>query len=877
MKMKIIGLWLVIGILHHPLYALQGTVRNIHAQPIANAQVEFTNATTGEKFSTRTNTQGVFQINLKLFEASVDDKDVHIFGNYPNPFFRETIIPFHLKRKSKITLRIIDRGGRVVATPIDNEEYPAGMSQYRYHALGEEGQLLPPGLYVAQLSNGKSSYGIKLLIRPALSEEPSIRNIDPSTVSTISPITYQLKISATGYNDYENQQFIAAEKDERFFVLHQDEPLPWKTVDHYLARKQIDGTYKPFFVNGMNMGIATPGTNPGNLAASKEEYRRWLEIIWEAGFNSIRTYTIHFPRFYEVLDEFNAEHVEKPLWLCQGIWLDDEVVTGNLYDKESEYLGDIEEVIDAMHGNRTIPERAGRASGTYTLDISPWIMSWMLGREVYPDEVIGTDSLNPNKTEWNGEYVSIQGASPSETWFAQMIDFTFKHEIENYGAERPVGNSSWPTLDPLFHPTELPELSDEDITQIDLNLLQFNKAQGGYYTNYHAYPYYPDFISMDPGYQTFSDQYGPNSYVGYLTDLKNHYGTKPVLIGEYGVPSSWGSASYAHSGMDHGGHTEEMQGFYNIRMLQNIHSTQCAGGFAFAWIDEWFKTMWFTNPYSPVKERRAFWHNAVSAEENFGLIAFETDTPSFTTWPIQNNDCFEKLVCDYGQDFFYIHVKLNQELNANDTLWIAIDTYDKELGESILPNGLTLSESRAEFILKITQDTGKLYVTEAYNPFAINIYHIDSTFAKSEAKWHSTRTDGAPWEIFRLTNGYRSFEVDTLGHLHVRKPNENPINKHSVIWKNETEFLVRLPWTYLLVADPSQQLVVHDFRWTKENERRTTDGIFVTAYRNNSCALTSKDRMLWPRWDEAWPYKERIKDSYWIVKEANETLNLEPF
>lgn len=104
-------------------------MRNIHAQPIPNAEVEFINALSGERFTTRTNSQGVFQIQLKLFEASVDNKDIHIFGNYPNPFFRETIIPFHLKRNSKVTLQIIDRAGRVVATPIQNEEYPAGMNQ----------------------------------------------------------------------------------------------------------------------------------------------------------------------------------------------------------------------------------------------------------------------------------------------------------------------------------------------------------------------------------------------------------------------------------------------------------------------------------------------------------------------------------------------------------------------------------------------------------------------------------------------------------------------------------------------------------------------------------------------------------------------------
>ena len=382
---------------------------------------------------------------------------------------------------------------------------------------------------------------------------------------------------------------------------------------------------------------------------------------------------------------------------------------------------------------------------------------------------------------------------------------------------------------------------------------------------------------MDFGYQTFSDQYGPNSYVGYLTDLKNHYGTKPLLIGEYGVPSSWGNASYAHSGMDHGGHTEEMQGFYNIRMLQNIHSTHCAGGFAFAWIDEWFKTMWFTNPYGPTRERRALWYNAVSAEENFGLVAFETDTPEFKTWPALSNDCFEKMAYDYGQDFFYIHVKLNQPLNSTDVLWFGIDTYDKELGESIMPNGQILIDSRAEFVLKITHNEGKLYVTEAYNPFAINIFHIDSTFAKPEARWHSTRTNGHPWEILRFTNGYRDFEVDTLGHLHVQKPGQKQINKHAVIWHSETEFVVRLPWTYILVADPSDHQVVHDFRWTKENERRTTDGIYITAYKNNGCALPTKNRLLWRKWEEAWPYKERIKESYWIIKDANWTLDFDPF
>ena len=49
----------------------------------------------------------------------------------------------------------------------------------------------------------------------------------------------------------------------------------------------------------------------------------------------------------------------------------------------------------------------------------------------------------------------------------------------------------------------------------------------------HAYPYYPNFISDQPSYRSFSDGEGPNSYSGYLNDLKNHYSAIPLVIGEF--------------------------------------------------------------------------------------------------------------------------------------------------------------------------------------------------------------------------------------------------------------------------------------------------------------------------------------------------------
>ena len=44
------------------------------------------------------------------------------------------------------------------------------------------------------------------------------------------------------------------------------------------------------------MGNAVPGTQPGELAATREDYRRWFHLIKEAGYNTIRLYTLHYPK-----------------------------------------------------------------------------------------------------------------------------------------------------------------------------------------------------------------------------------------------------------------------------------------------------------------------------------------------------------------------------------------------------------------------------------------------------------------------------------------------------------------------------------------------------------------------------------------------------
>jgi len=81
--------------------------------------------------------------------------------------------------------------------------------------------------------------------------------------------------------------------------------------------------YIPVFIKGINLGVSVPGTQPGQLAATREDYRRWFSLIKEAGYNTIRIYTLHYPRFYEELEQYNLAHPGSPLLLIQGIWLEE--------------------------------------------------------------------------------------------------------------------------------------------------------------------------------------------------------------------------------------------------------------------------------------------------------------------------------------------------------------------------------------------------------------------------------------------------------------------------------------------------------------------------------------------------------------------------
>jgi len=627
---------------------------------------------------------------------------------------------------------------------------------------------------------------------------------------------------------------------------------PFKASGDYFS--VWDGKdYTKLFIKGMNLGIAKPGTLPGELLASREDYQKWFKEIKELGYNVIRLYTLHFPHFYDELANYNNAHPSNPLLVFHGIWLD-ETEDYDFFNQTSIFNTEIEHVVNAVHGNANVDVRFGKAYGIYTTDISKWVAGYIIGREVYPDEVKLANQNHPEVTSFSGSHLSIQNATPSEAWITARLDKVVSYEYQNYATQRPVGFSSWPTLDPITHPTEALRFNGyEDSQSLDLTKISRTDAPAGFFISYHAYPYYPDFISDDPGYQSYSDEMGPNSYLGYLSDLKAHYQNIPLLIAEFGIPTSWGTSRFSHSLMHHGGVSEYQQGVYSIRMLKNIEEVGAAGGIQFSWIDEWFKQNWRTNPLENA-DNRYLWHNLLNPEQNYGIITQNQPIRKQETIGTFSNSNIEmiKAVADYR--FLNLTVRMKTETFLKDTLWLALDTYDAGLGESILPDGSSITKNgntlRAEYALRIIPgDTvAKLFVTHAYDMFSIQ---ADPRVAVNQ----STPTDGQPWDIVRWKNKAYTNNTQYLGNLEVAPTSSSPYSFLKAVTWNVDSISIRLPWTIINFKDPSQKKVMHyegvnnGGEVTEITTDRVSDGVAVTAVLKGEILQTS--RYTWDNWDAA--------------------------
>ena len=867
-------------------YYVTGRVTDDAGNHLPNAKISMIAGT--REYAATSRTDGSYSLRIAGIYDLVPGS-FELGMPYPNPFSYSVGIPLIINTPGDIRLTIYNYSGQKVMETIFNGIDP-GSYRIIWDGCNQNGSQQRAGFYIYSVTfNGKTLSG-KLIKAAGFSTFSSATAIEPVMMPpVIAPITERRRIPVV--TNVTCQDFypirltdIMIGRDTIIdFELTIKQALPFKTSDNHIAM-HTGADYSSLVLKGINLGSSPPGYFPGEIAyaITPEMYEEWIRKMAESGFNSIRIYTLHPPVFYEKLAEYNQRHPDSPLLLFQGIWLDEVEDAGDpssfdLFNRSAAFIREIRDVVDCINGRGEIAFRYGKSYGRYLTDISRWTAGYIIGREISPQEVDYTDKSNPGKDSFTGTQFNISGATATEVFATTMLDKLVTYEAEQYSVRRPVSISSWPTLDPLSHPTEIH--TDEDKSSFNIAKIGGKHQQAGLFASYHAYPYYPNFISQQPSYLSYSDDQGPNSYLGYLNALKAHYSDIPLVVAEFGVPSSWGSAHQSFSNMHHGGYSEEEQGEKNIRLMHNILNSGCAGGFMFAWMDEWFKPTWivlYLEAFSTLSgginiPTRQLWHNLTSPEQNFGLMTFEqTNTLPFVSYITDKpSGPVKKIEATNDNSYFFLNIETGRVLNPGDTVIIAFDSYLANLGESVMPNGKLLN-NRSEFLLRVVmdQDQASYQVTEAYDMNGLTPRFDLTNHAVQQ--FRTTYTNGAPWKQMQWINDGFELTSQEIGLLPVENSTDFSFGQRTaVVWNGEV-MKVRIPWTLLYFHDPTQMKVIdgaetYDGGYNYEISAIKSDGIAVSVYFDKT-VTSSLTRYTWPSWLVVPPTELREKKSLQVVK-----------
>lgn len=583
------------------------------------------------------------------------------------------------------------------------------------------------------------------------------------------------------------------------------------------------------------------------------------------------------------------------------MWIDDYAQNSHMDAYDPAYLGRFKEdartVVDVIHGQRWI--ELGRLSGTgmYTKDISPWVLGYILGVEWEAPTVIYTDRTHEGMGTYHGSYVSSTSeASAFEIMLAQVGDDLMGYESKRYKQQRLLAFSNWPTTDPMSYPLPL-QLFFEKYSQVDVeNIVAEETVVSGMFASYHVYPYYPDYLQYLPEYANAVDDTGQvNTYRAYLETLVAHHSV-PVVISEFGVPSSRGRAQVdANTGRNQGGMSEDDQGRAIVRSYVDIMASGCAGSVIFTWQDEWFKRTWNTMANVDLL-KTPYWSDYQTNEQYFGLLSFDPGTERSVSYADGDDEEWtdadvigeadgRTLSMKYDEKFVYLMVR-GSDVGPGTPLYLPVDTTQKT-GATASADPVVSFERAADFLIVLDgEDESRVLVQERYevmramalrtttgeDPYE-NIPAKDTTrFKHIDLVLQTiTETQAIADAVANQKNAiadnfyFESYETGKLVYGDANPAHEN-FDSMADFCYGDGFVEIKLPWQLLNFSNPSEMQIHDDYYEHYGVENMKIDRMYVGVGDGaDGQAIPLFEKPL-KGWGTKVTYHERLKESYYIVQ-----------
>ena len=675
---------------------------------------------------------------------------------------------------------------------------------------------------------------------------------------------------------------------------------------------------RPQFWAGVNLGATLPGTSPGELAPKRSDYDRWLQQMGELGATSVRIYTILRPDFYDALRAYNLAHTQDPIFVLHGVWIpEDEILqTQNAFDPDvtAKFREELADAVAAVHGDLVRPVKIGHASGTFTSDISPWVIAYSIGVEWDPGVVENTNKVNPttnvdsttgaisssSKGAPAGKYIKTSAdANPMERWIASMLDHVAILEAKR-GWSRPLTYTNWVTADPIRHPEE-PFVSEDSIV-VDAKHMSATPAwPGGFFASYHAYPYYPDGLRLQTDYLNFrrASTNTVDAYAGYIHSLHQHHGDQAVMITEFGQPSSIGIAHRGPDGRNQGGHSEQQAGINNADIMRIIAEEGFAGGMVFEWLDEWFKFTWNSVEHELPKDRRSMWRNPLTNEEHFGILALEAGATQKVVldgkdkeWTskqsqviLSSSGSVKEVRATHDEESLYLRIrfkpkkggtKVGKEAWAEEELAVGLQVYPEP--NNGLPGRPGVSPESNVAVTIGPGNVAKLHVASWTDPvmFEFGIAKKEMTINASDLV-PGSGSWSAPQQIVSralvVPSTKEKLAIDTIPFGDLRwgttDPTSADFDDRALINGAKNVLELRLPWGMIGLSDPSSKLRLRPKAdGTMASEPIERIGITIVGPKGVVAKTSGYGWEAWNRvtWHErkkaGWPYLQTVMNDY---------------
>ncbi|MBQ3615787.1 MAG: hypothetical protein II993_07330 [Anaerotignum sp.] len=692
--------------------------------------------------------------------------------------------------------------------------------------------------------------------------------------------------------------------DGRMYLPEKGEAAYFSKAEGELLYIDNGNGFEVFDIRGVNMGLGKPGHFATEAAVTKEEYLRWFGQIQDMGANVVRIYTIGPEAFYDAFYEYNRENAE-PIYLIHGVWVDDYLLNSShgALDEAfyQPFLADCKDVVDVIHGRHKTREEDGIFPQKYDKDISDWVYGYILGVEWEPTLVSYTDYSYDQLPQYQGKYFCTEGASNFEIFLAAVGDDVVSYETEKYSTQRTLAFSNWPTTDSQKYAAPIEKYFSKSAF-LDVEHIRTTEAfPSGQFASYHIYPYYPDYYS-------YFETHEENTYLQYLKDINEHH-AMPVVISEFGVPSSRGMAAYEALGRNQGFMSETQQGEALVSMYEDIKAAGSAGSIVFTWQDEWFKRTWNTMNAVDL-DTTAYWSNYQTNEQYFGLLSFDPGEEEsicyvdgkkedWTEADVVSEQEGYQLSVKYDEKFIYFLVEKDGLDITADKLYLPIDTTPKsgaEKAENV--DGITMSQP-ADFIIELDgRENSRVWVQEYYD--MIDALHFDQRgslnfFSKEFPEKDSCRFDRillllqkfAYYEKLELfmedSDNDRKLtfhEYDRANALHYdmqevyetglltygnSDPKDEEFNSLADFCGGEGFVEIRLPWQLLGFSDPVEMKIHDDYyenfgvEYLKIDEMQVGVGDGTETIEMVPFALEKLGKKP--------AYHERLKESYYILQE----------